>query len=152
MNFSVKHLIVCTVLGGALLLAGSPGSTSAHHGGFVNWEQELLIGPVKAVATELAFRFPHPQLSLEITDESGSVEPWTLALRPTPTGLRTRGWNRNTVKPGDTLTVTYSPHVTAPNVGIVRRLVVNGEFIPIEPGDEECRTTTTSYRRCADVQ
>ena len=152
MTVSVKHLIVCTVLTGALLVAGSNSSTFAHHGGFVNWEQDVLIGPVTAVATAFAFRFPHPQFSVEITDESGRVEPWTLVLRPTPTGLRAQGWSRNAIKPGDTLTVMYSPHRTAANVGIARRVLVNGEFFPIEPEDEECRTTTTTYRRCADVQ
>jgi hypothetical protein len=152
MTNSMKQWIVPIVLAGAVLLVGSNASTSAHHGGFVNWQQENLIGPLTFVATSFAFRFPHPQISGEIRDQSGNVEPWVIALRPTPTGLRNRGWTRASIKPGDTLALTYSPHVTAENVGVARRIVVNGEFLPIEPGDEECRTTTTPYRRCADVQ
>ncbi len=152
MTISIKQSIVCIALVGALLLAGSNSSIFAHHGGFVNWQQDALIGPVAFVATSFAFRFPHPQISGEITDPSGNVEPWVIALRPTPTGLRNRGWNRASIKPGDTLALTYSPHKTAENVGIARRVVINGEFLPIEPGDEECRTATTPYRRCADVQ
>ncbi len=152
MTHSMRRLFACLGLAGALLIAGSNASALAHHGGFVNWQQDVLIGPITFVATGFAFRFPHPQISGEITDTAGNVAPWVVALRPTPTGLRDRGWNRASIKPGDTLALTYSPHITAENVGIARRVVVNGEFLPIEPGDEECRTTTTVYRRCADAE
>ena len=152
MTISTKQLILCIVLVGAVLPAGSKSATFAHHGGFVNWQQDNLIGPVTFVATNFAFRFSHPQISGEIRDQTGNVEPWVIALRPTPTGLRDRGWTRASIKPGDTLTLTYSPHITAENVGVARRVLVNGQFLSIEPGDEECRTTTTPYRRCGDVQ
>ncbi len=152
MTISMNRFVVCIAAVGVLLLAGLNAATFAHHGGFVNWQQESLIGPVTFVATSFAFRFPHPQISGEIRDETGQVRPWVIALRQTPTGLRAQGWNRTSIKSGDTLDLTYSPHVSAENVGIARRVVVNGEFLPIEPGDEECRTTTTPYRRCGDVQ
>ena len=48
---------------------------------------------------------------------------------------------RDSVKPGDTLTVTYSPHRTAPNVGFARRLVVNGKFL-----DEGCDAAAARAR------
>jgi hypothetical protein len=152
MSVSLKQSIVGVAFAGALLLAGPVSLTFAHHGGAGEWQQQNLIGPIRVVATSLEFRFPHPQFHGEVTKPNGQVEPWVFVLRPTPVGLREEGWSRSTIKPGDVLTVTYNPHLAAARVGIVRRLLVNGEFIPIESGDEKCRTVTTPYRSCSDVR
>ena len=86
-------------------------------------------GPITGVVTSFSFSFPHPYIQFDVKDETGTVQKWSAVMQLTPTRLRTRGWTRDSVKPGDTLTVTYSPHRTAPNVGFARRLDVNGKFL-----------------------
>ena len=132
---SLSKFVVCAALAAALCLAGSSSPTLAHHGGNINWIQDDLIGPVTVTATKFNFTFPHPTFLAEMKDKSGKVQPWTFVLRPTPTGLRDRGWTRRSIKPGDTLTITYNPHKTTGQVGVARRLLINGKYLQIEPDD-----------------
>ena len=107
------------------------GGAVAHHGGAVEWGEQTR-GPLSGVATEFAFRFPHVQLRMDVTDESGATAQWTLVTRWTPTILRRHGWTRDSLEPGDTIVVTYLPHVQSPTVGAIRSIEVNGEPLPVE--------------------
>ena len=113
----------------AVLLPGASSPTLAHHGGGVEYFMDQTRGPITGVVTSFSFSFPHPYIQFDVKDEAGTVQKWSAVMQLTPTRLRARGWTRDSVKPGDTLTVTYSPHRTAPNVGFARRLVVNGTFL-----------------------
>ena len=105
--------------------------TIAHHGGFVEW-QDRLEGPLTGVATDFVFRFPHVVIYMDVTDESGEIRNWAASTRWTPTILRQHGWTRNSIQAGDTVTVTYYPHVTEPTVGYMATIEVNGEALPLE--------------------
>lgn len=129
MSVSVKTVVFCLALAAAVLLPGSTPPMFAHHGGGVEYFMDRTLGPITGVVTVFAFSFPHPYIQFEVKDENGNVQKWSAVMQLTPTRLRTRGWTRDSVKPGDTLTVTYSPHRTAANVGFARRIVVNGKFL-----------------------
>ncbi len=129
MSMSLMQVVFRVVLAGAVLLAGSGAPMRAHHGGGVEYFMDRTLGPITGVVTSFAFRFPHPQIYFDVKDEQGTVQKWAAVMQLTPTGLRARGWTRESVKPGDTLTVTYSPHRTAPHVGYARRILVNGTFL-----------------------
>ena len=113
----------------AFLMAGGSSSTFAHHGGGVEYFMDQTRGPISGVVTQFSFSFPHPYIQFDVKDDNGKVQKWSAVMQLTPTRLRSRGWTRDSVKPGDTLTVTYSPHRSAPNVGFARRIVVNGKFL-----------------------
>jgi hypothetical protein len=134
---TMKNAVICTVLVALTTLIVRHTPVLAHHGGEINWQRDNLVGPVTMTATRFAFSFPHPQFYADMKDKNGRVESWSIVLRPTPTGLRERGWTRNSIKPGDILTVTYNPHKTAPRVAIARRVLINGRFLPIEPGEAQ---------------
>ena len=87
------------------------------------------LGPITGTVTQFSFSFPHPYIQFDVKDANGNVQKWSAVMQLTPTRLRARGWTRESVKPGDTLTVTYSPHRTARNVGFARRIEVNGKFL-----------------------
>ncbi len=125
MHFRFRHL--------ALVLAGLAASPAllAHHGGAIEWNRDV-NGPVTGTVTEFAFRFPHVQIYMDVTDEAGNVERWALVTRWTPTVLREWGWSRNSVEPGDQVTVTYATHVREPNMGNMLTLEVDGEPLPLE--------------------
>jgi Family of unknown function (DUF6152) len=128
----MSRSLIAAVLGlamAAVRLHGTSSPTLAHHGGGVEYFMDQTRGPLTGVVTSFSFSFPHPYIQFDVKDETGTVQKWSAVMQLTPTRLRARGWTRDSVKPGDTLTVTYSPHRTAPNVGFARRLVVNGKFL-----------------------
>jgi hypothetical protein len=129
MSGSLKQVVFCVALVAVILLPGATPPALAHHGGGVEYFMDRTLGPITGVVTSFAFNFPHPQIYFDVKDEKGGVQKWAAVMQLTPTALRARGWTRQSVKPGDTLTVTYSPHRTAPNVGFARRIEVNGKFL-----------------------
>jgi hypothetical protein len=112
-----------------LLVSGDPTRARPHHGGGVEYFMDQTRGPVTGTVTLFSFSFPHPYIQFDVKQQDGTVQKWSAVMQLTPTRLRTRGWTRDSVKPGDTLTVTYSPHRTAPYVGFARRIEVNGKFL-----------------------
>ena len=109
----------------------------AHHGGGSYWTEDQLVGPVTGTATNLSFNFPHVSFSLDIADDQGNLVNHTMSIRWTPTVLRRMGWRRNSIRPGDKLTVTFVPHKQDPTVGALRSLEVNDVQLAIEPPAEE---------------
>jgi hypothetical protein len=115
-----------------LLSIPMPASVAwGHHGGAIEWGQETR-GPIAGIATEFAFRFPHVQVLVDVVDANGATAQWTLVTRWTPTILRSHGWNRDSITPGDTVTATYLPHVSSPTVGSIVSIEVNGEPLEID--------------------
>ncbi len=119
---------MCSVLA-AVVISAPSGLTLAHHGGGVEYRMNETRGPISGTVTRFNFTFPHPQVFFDHTDENGEIVQWAGVMRLSPVGLRRRGWTRDSLKPGDTITLIYSPHRTAPTVGFARRIEVNGEFL-----------------------
>jgi Family of unknown function (DUF6152) len=105
------------------------GPANAHHGGDVEWADEA-VGPITGIATKFAFQFPHVFFEMEVGD-GGAAQSWTITTRWTPTILREHGWSRASIKPGDTVTVTYLPHVEKPRIGQMQTIEINGQSLPL---------------------
>jgi hypothetical protein len=118
-----------TVLGAIVAFAAVPVASLAHHGGDVEWGDGPL-GPITGTATKFAFQFPHVYVDVDVAEEGG-VAHWTLVTRWTPTILREHGWSRDSIKPGDMLTIHYLPHVERPRVGQMVRIEINGQSLPL---------------------
>ena len=125
-KYSMAFLIVCAAMFAA---PGDATPARAHHGGGVEYFMDQTLGPITGTVTLFSFSFPHPYIQFDVKGEDGTTQKWSAVMQLTPTRLRTRGWTRDSVKPGDTLTVTYSPHRTAPHIGFARRIEVNGTFL-----------------------
>lgn len=63
---------------------------------------------LKATITNFAWTNPHVQIQFDVRDDNGNVVPW-MAECPSPGRLSNRGWNENTLKPGDQVTITGNP-------------------------------------------
>lgn len=118
--------IVCAAI---CVSAAEAARARPHHGGGVEYFMDQTLGPITGTVTRFSFSFPHPYIQFDVTQPDGTVQKWSAVMQLTPTRLRTRGWTRDSIKPGDTLSVTYSPHRSAPHVGFARRLEVNGKFL-----------------------
>lgn len=97
----MKIQLMAVFLGAAGLLLVS-GPLFAHHGRS-NYDVSS-TATVKGIVTEFQWVNPHALIMLDVTDENGKVEKWT-AETNSPNTLSRQGWNRNTVKVGDQITL-----------------------------------------------
>jgi DNA/RNA endonuclease YhcR with UshA esterase domain len=85
---------------GMMFLTGTSG---AHHSFAVHYDSNKMITK-EGVVTEFRFTNPHGILMLDVTNEAGEIEHWTVETTA-PVYLRRFGWNKDSIKPGDHLTV-----------------------------------------------
>ena len=96
-------MAMCLVLLG--LLPVSP--IYAHHGSHVSYDMEKPV-VLKGIVTEFVWSNPHSQIYFDVKDEKGDAVNWG-AETANPSTLAKSGWTRNSLKPGDEITVTVWP-------------------------------------------
>lgn len=104
----------------ALILFVAAGSMRAHHAGSSIYSRDHIT--LQGAVTEYVFTSPHVQIHFETKDENGKTEKWR-ALSAPPQRLYRTGWNMNTLKAGDPITVTGAPMKDGSKVLNIRRLV-----------------------------
>ena len=62
---------------------------------------------VTGTVTKIEWRNPHAYFYVDAEDEKGKVQNWAMELG-SPNALARRGWNRNSLKEGDVVTVEGS--------------------------------------------
>jgi hypothetical protein len=105
----------------------------AHHGSNPNYRWDKTI-TVSGVVTEFQFAYPHVSLYFDVKDDKGNIEHWSSELGPTPIMMRNWGvgWTRNSIKPGDQMTLTCTPTKVPSNVCQGKKLIVNGKVMPLQ--------------------
>lgn len=86
------------------LIAAISTVATAHHGFalFDTSTQRTITGTVR----EFQWTNPHTWVWLDVPNDKGGVDIWGFEGM-SPNFLGRRGWTRNTLKPGDKITVTY---------------------------------------------
>ena len=80
----------------------------AHHGSNVVYDLTKSI-TVSGTVTKFQFVNPHALIFIDVIDENGQTVEWLAGL-PSASGLQgNEGWTRDTLKPGDEITITGSP-------------------------------------------
>jgi len=59
----------------------------------------------KGTVTRIEWTNPHAYIYLTVKNDKGGVEEWAMEIN-SPNFLRHNGWTRDTVRPGDVVTVT----------------------------------------------
>jgi hypothetical protein len=95
------------------LATGSPAL--AHHSGAAEFDSTKKID-LTGVVTKVEWTNPHAHFYMDVKDPSGNVANWNLELA-SPNVLIRNGWKRNSVKPGDTVSVTGSRAKDSPYYG-----------------------------------
>ncbi|HEV2521015.1 MAG TPA: DUF6152 family protein [Candidatus Acidoferrales bacterium] len=122
------------LLGIAIVLTIAPLPISAHHGSS-NYDISKTVS-VKGTVTEFDFINPHAAIHLEAKDEKGSVEQW-LVEADSPNNLARAGWNRDSIKAGDRVTIVGNPLKDGSKVMRLRKVVfANGKELKPREGDE----------------
>ena len=88
--------IFCVVFISAPLLA--------HHGE-ANYDTEKTVS-VKGTVTDFQFVNPHVQITLDVKNDKGETEKWIGEARSPAMLSRYGGWDKNTLKLGDTITMS----------------------------------------------
>jgi hypothetical protein len=97
-TLAILALLVC------IFMAADPAF--AHHGTaeFDNTKSATIKGTV----TDFFWTNPHGSVDLDVQDAKGNVEKWEGFLS-SPNFLARAGWTKNTLKPGDEVTLTGCP-------------------------------------------
>ena len=95
-----------TALWFAIAFLGAATAGWAHHSGamFDKTRTIQISGSVK----EFLWTNPHASFKVEVPGDSGEPQLWLIEMNA-PGNLIHEGWKRNTIKPGDKVTVTINP-------------------------------------------
>ena len=95
-----NRLFVVFTVAAAFLMVSAP--VFAHHGRS-NYDMTHTV-TVKGIVTVFEWTNPHTLIHFDVTNANGKVEKW-VAETNSPNTMSRQGWNRNTVKSGDHITL-----------------------------------------------
>jgi uncharacterized protein DUF6152 len=101
--FSVKTRIA-VLLAGIGLLAAMP--VFAHHSFAAEYDRNKPI-TLTGTVTKVEWMNPHARFYVDVKDDAGKVTNWEFELG-SPNGLMRMGWTRNSLKPGDVVSIEGS--------------------------------------------
>jgi hypothetical protein len=91
----------------AASLLALPVAAAAHHSFAVFFDPSKSV-TVTGTVTEFRFTNPHGTIAFDVKGADGKVEKWR-AETNAPVILVRRGWTRDVIKPGDTVTIEGWP-------------------------------------------
>jgi hypothetical protein len=77
---------------------------------------------MKGTVTEFKWASPHSKIVFDAKDTKGSVVHWSIETL-SPGKLARAGWTKDAVKPGDQVTVTFSPAKSGSPTGFLQKVV-----------------------------
>ncbi len=87
----------------------------------------------KATVTEFNWSNPHSQIIFTATDEHGNVEKW-VAEGPGPNRLAKHGWTKDSLKPGDQVTIVGNCNKDgSPTMRFEKVILPNGQELVGRP-------------------
>ena len=124
MRMMTPRFLVLTAA--AIVLIIAPRPTWGHHSmAMYDSTHEITLS---GTVTEFRMANPHMQLLFDVKSEQGNVEHWS-SIGDNPVNLRRKGWNRNTIKPNDQITITGYPARDGRPLMTTEKLVVNGKAL-----------------------
>src|SRR5713101_10192030 len=97
-----SKVLMLSMFAAGLLLTSVP--VLAHHGDAGRYEDNLIV--LTGTVVDLQLVDPHSVLVFDVTDESGQQVRWQAELNGKNGLTKNFGWTRNTLKPGDKITLT----------------------------------------------
>ena len=76
---------------------------------------------VEGTVTQLEWKSPHAWVYMDVTNDKGEKVNWSFEL-PSPVTLMRRGWTRDSLKPGDRITVSGARAKNFPTIAIANTI------------------------------
>jgi hypothetical protein len=119
-------------MGFAMLLASLLAFSKpilAHHG-YAAYDMQV-IRQMKGTITSFMIMNPHTQMNIDIKDDKGNVESWVVEAIFGPRGMKDGGWEFDSLKPGDEVTIYYHPVKGAAHAALFIKVVFpDGRVLP----------------------
>ena len=106
------------IFAAALLTATS---ALAHHSNSAFDPDKVVV--LKGTVTQWLWTNPHVWIHLDVDDGKSGKTEWRIEGRP-PGVLARSGWSRSSFKPGDTITVDFSPARDGTHTGLATRVTL----------------------------
>jgi len=101
MSFGFRKFGLILAVTFAALLVSTP--LLAHHGE-ANYDTDK-VASVKGTVSDFEFINPHTLITLDVKNDKGEIEKWDCEMRSPSMLVRVGGWDKNTLKVGDVITV-----------------------------------------------
>ena len=92
----------------------------AHHGAAAYVDKIVILKD--ATVTKFVWANPHSIVLFDVNDDKGNVTHWA-GEAGSPSAVSLLGWNRNSLKPGDVITVYLYPAKSGNPVGRLNKIV-----------------------------
>ena len=107
---------ICSLVLAVLLAAAT---ALAHHSNSAFDGDKVVV--LKGTVTQWKGSNPHVWIYLSVDDEKGGKVDWAIEGR-TPGQLVRAGWSKSSLKPGDVITVDFSPAKDGSQTGLLTRV------------------------------
>jgi hypothetical protein len=127
----MRILIHCLTMTGLITCAAS---AAAHHSFAAEFSYEL-FGSREGKVVEVHFVNPHAHIFFAVKNDNGEEEIWN-AQSSTPQNLLRRGWNQDTIKVGDRITIEGNLGLeNSHKLWVITMTLENGRVIYASGGD-----------------
>lgn len=114
---------------------------AAHHSFSAEFDRDQPI-TLTGTVTKLEWTNPHARIYMDVQDETGHIVSWDFELGP-PNGLMRLGWNRNSLRSGQVVTINGFRSKAQPQVANARtvhladgrQVFVGSSFDTAEPAE-----------------
>ena len=122
---TVRAPVVLVVIALAVMCA----PLSAHHSAVAYTQQSIVLK--NATMTKVLWQQPHIILSFAVKEANGALTNWS-AESGSPGSVARLGWNRNSVKAGDMVTIELFPAKNGAHVGRLKKLTFPNERVLLD--------------------
>jgi hypothetical protein len=124
--------IPCRFLTLPLAFLAVCGAVFAHHGS-ASYKADKVVVLRDATVTKFLWANPHAMVLFDVKDDQGNIAHWA-GEAGSPAAIRPLGWNKNSVRPGDVITVQLFPSKFEGDVGrLVQILFADGTTLKNSP-------------------
>lgn len=88
---------------------------------------------VKGTVTSFEWANPHPMIYADVKDDKG-IQKWAVEIRGGPSVLTRAGWNKDSLKPGDQVTLIGHPAKNGTNsMRLAKVVLASGQELDPDP-------------------
>ena len=117
MSLKLRNLSAICIL----IISGAANPVSAHHG--VAWYDYSKTVTGKVTVAQFEWTNPHCKIYFDTVDSRKVLRHWIVEMHP-PNALLEHGWTRQTLHPGDEVSLTFRPAKNHSTTGLLEEVTL----------------------------